>query len=45
MVWFGGGFFFGISTLVGYLIPNPVCTYLFNIYICKHFVDSIFKRT
>ena len=25
-------FFFGILTLVGYLIPNPLYTYILNIY-------------
>ena len=24
--------FYGISTIVGYLIPNPLCTYILNIY-------------
>ena len=29
--------FYGISTIVGYLMPNPVYTYILNIYvICKH---------
>ncbi len=27
MVWF-----YGISTIVGYLMPNPVYTYILNIY-------------
>ena len=31
--------FYGISTLVGYLMPNPVCTYM----IYKHFEDNISK--
>ena len=26
------GFFYGISTLVGYLVPNPVYTYKYYIY-------------
>ena len=30
--WFGWARFYGISTLVGYFIPNPVYTYIFNIY-------------
>ena len=29
--------FYGISTIVGYLIPKPAYTYILNIYmICKH---------
>ena len=27
LVWFGLVWFYGISTLVGYSMPNPVCTY------------------
>ena len=28
--------FYGISTLLGYLMPNPACTYIYQIYmICK----------
>ena len=30
MIWFGG--FYGISTLVGYLMPNPLYTYILNVY-------------
>ena len=33
-VWFGG-----ISIIVGYLLPNPVYTYILNM-ICKHFVNN-----
>ena len=34
--------FYGISTTIGYLMPNPVYTYILNIYmVCKH----IFKIT
>ena len=29
-VWFG--LVYGISTLVGYLMPNPICTYILNMY-------------
>ena len=29
IVWF---WFHGISTIVGYLMPNPVFTYILNIY-------------
>ena len=29
--------FYGISTIVGYLMPNPLFTYILNIYmICKY---------
>ena len=31
LVWF-----YGISTIVGYLMPNPVYIYM----ICEHFVDT-----
>ena len=32
--------FYGISTIIGYLMPNPVHTYILNIYyiIHKHFL-------
>ena len=30
MIWFGWGY--GISTIVGYLMPNPLYTYISNIY-------------
>ena len=43
-VWFGLVGFYGISTIVGYLMPNPLYTYVLSIYmICKHFEDNIFK--
>ena len=31
-IWFGLVEFYGISTIVGYLIPNPLYTYILNIY-------------
>ena len=42
-IWFGLGGFFGISTIVGYLMPNPLYTCILNIYdlVYKpHFVDT-----
>ena len=30
MIWFG--WVYGISTIVGYLMPNPLYTYILNIY-------------
>ena len=30
-IWFGLGVFYGISTIVGYLIPNPLYTHILNI--------------
>ena len=30
--WFGLVGFYGISTIIGYLMPNPVYTYILNIY-------------
>ena len=30
MIWLVG--FYGISTIVGYLMPNPLYTYILNIY-------------
>ena len=46
LVWFGLVWFIGISTLVDYLMPNPVYSYISNqIYmICIHFVNNIFKQ-
>ena len=31
-VWFGGVRFYSISTIVGYLMPNPLYAYILNIY-------------
>ena len=31
-IWFGLVEFYGISTIVGYLMPNPLFTYILNIY-------------
>ena len=31
-IWFGLVWFYGISTIVGYLMPNPLYTYILNIY-------------
>ena len=48
MVWFGLVGFYGISIIVGYLMPNPFYTYISNIYqtydFLSHFVDNIFKQ-
>ena len=30
-MWFGLVGFYGISTIVGYLMPNPLYTYILNI--------------
>ena len=36
-----GWAFYGVSTIVGYLMPNPVFTYILNIYdLQTHFVDT-----
>ena len=32
LVWFGWVGFYDISTIVGYLMPNPLYTYILNIY-------------
>ena len=31
-IWFGWVGFYGLSTIVGYLMPNPLYTYILNIY-------------
>ena len=31
-IWFGLVGFYGISTIIGYLMPNPFYTYILNIY-------------
>ena len=37
--------FHGISTIVGYLKPNPLYTYILNVNdLSIHFVDNMFKR-
>ena len=35
-IWFGLVWFYGISTIVGYLKPNPLYTYIWNIMIHEH---------
>ena len=35
--WFG---FYGISTIVGYLMPSPVFTYILNIRFVNIFLDT-----
>ena len=32
MIWFGWVGFYGISTIIGYLMPYPIYTYISNIY-------------
>ena len=32
MIWFALVEFYGISTIVGYFMPNPLYTYILNIY-------------
>ena len=31
VIWVGLVWFYGVSTIVGYLMPNPLYTYIFNI--------------
>ena len=31
-IWFGWVWFYGISTILGYLMPIPLYTYILNIY-------------
>ena len=38
MIWFGLVWFYGISTIAGYLMPNTVYTWILDIY---DFVDKI----
>ena len=41
LVWF-----YVISTIIGCLMPNPLYTYILNIYeLYTHFLDKVFKRT
>ena len=37
LVWFGLVGFYGISIIVGYLMPNPVFTYILNIWFVNTF--------
>ena len=32
LLWFGFDWFYGISTIVGYLKPIPIFTYILNVY-------------
>ena len=42
LVWFGLVWFYSISTIVNYLMLNPVCTYISNIYnLSTQFVDTV----
>ena len=44
-IWFGLVGFYGILTIVGYLLPNPVYSCILNIYdLLTHFIDNSFKR-
>ena len=41
LTWFGLVWFYGISAIVGCLIPNPVFTYILNTYdLLTYFVDT-----
>ena len=43
-MWFGLVGFDGISTIVGYLMPNPLYTYILNMvykHFWKHFQTSV----
>ena len=42
-IWFGFVWLYGISTIVGYFMPNPFYSYI-EYMITKHFVDKIFKQ-
>ena len=35
--WFGLVWFYGISTIVGYLMPKPIFTYIFNTWFANIF--------
>ena len=37
LVWFGLVWFYGPSTIIGYLMPNPVFTYILDIRFVKTF--------
>ena len=44
LIRFGWVGFYGISTIVGYLMTNRVYTYTLDMYnVYPHFVDNIFK--
>ena len=44
-IWFVLVWFSDISTIVGYLMPNPLYTYISNIYgLSTHFLNNSFKR-
>ena len=38
LVWFGLVWFYDVSTIVGYLSPNPLYTYILNVYDLVWFV-------
>ena len=43
-IWFGLVGFYGISTIVGYLMPNPFYTKILNIWYVNIFSGKILKR-
>ena len=43
-IWFGLADFFGISTIVGYLMPNSLYTYILNIYNLVWFGFMAYQR-
>ena len=43
-IWFGFVLFYGISTILEYLMPKPLYTYILNIVILQtNFVDTIYQ--
>ena len=41
MIWFGLVWFYSISTIVGYSMPNPLYTYILNVYMIYEHILSI----
>ena len=48
-IWFGLVWFYGISTLIDYLIPNPVYIYIYIYpdiwFVNEYFVGNILNKT
>ena len=43
MIWFGSIWFYGISTFVGYFVPNRFYTYILTI-IKSSFLENVFSE-
>ena len=43
-IWFGLAWFYGISTIIGYFMPNPIYTYILNIWFVNILLMTILNE-